>query len=73
MLKNRFYSTLLHPNIGWTVFDPMYHDEIKREHKFELSFLNVFYETNETNETNDDFQLKKNKPNILVLKDLNKL
>jgi hypothetical protein len=51
----------------------MYHDEIKREHKFELSFLNVFYETNETNETNDDFQLKKNKPNILVLKDLNKL
>ena len=67
MLKNRFYSTLLHPNIGWTVFDPMYHDEIKREHKFELSFLNVFYETN------DDFQLKKNKPNILVLKNLNKL
>ena len=67
MLKNRFYATLLHPNIGWTVFDPMYHDEIKREHKFELSFLNVFYETN------DDFQLKKNKPNILVLKNLKKL
>jgi hypothetical protein len=51
----------LHPNIGLTVFDPIYYDEIKRELKFELSLLNVFYEnkTNETNETNDDCPTEK--------------
>jgi hypothetical protein len=53
-------STILHTNIGLSVFDPKY--EIKCKLKYELSLLNsfAFVKENETKETDENALNKKN-------------
>jgi hypothetical protein len=59
-------STILHPNIGLSVFEPKYHDEIKSDLKYELSLLHSFVndKENETKETDENSPKKKIKQNI---------